>query len=83
MVKNSFNFWYLSGITHYIINELKLFFFQANSSFKCFDRPAPNMLEIFLPALPKNVTDYSYFILISLPIIPILFFSKSPQSDHG
>ena len=28
--------------------------------------------KLFLPALPKKFTDYSYFILISLPIIPIL-----------
>ena len=28
----------------------------------------------FLSALPKKFTHYSYFILISLPIIPILFF---------
>ena len=30
--------------------------------------------RLFLPALPKKFTHYSYFILISLPIIPILFF---------
>ena len=30
--------------------------------------------HLFLPALPKNFTHYSYLILISLPIIPILFF---------
>ena len=31
--------------------------------------------RLFLPALPKKFTNYSYFILISLPIIPILFFA--------
>ena len=30
--------------------------------------------RLFLPALPKKITHYSYFILISLPIIPMLFF---------
>ena len=40
-------------------------------------KPQPNMLKtlpIFLAALLKKFTHYSFFILISLPIIPILFF---------
>ena len=37
-------------------------------------RVAPIMLEIFLPALPKKITHYSYFMLLSLPIILIKFF---------
>ena len=40
-------------------------------------KPEPNMLktliyQLFLLALLKKFTYYSYFILISLPIIPIL-----------
>ena len=40
-------------------------------------KPEPNMLKVyqlFFPVLLKKFTHCSYFILISLPIIPILFF---------
>ena len=40
-------------------------------------KPEPNVLKI-LPIIPSSTSQkntYSYFILISLPIIPILFFS--------
>ena len=30
--------------------------------------------QLFLLALPKRFTQYSYFILTSLPVIPILLF---------
>ena len=40
-------------------------------------KPEPNILRIFqlfLPELLKKFTRYSYFILLSLPIIPLLYF---------
>ena len=40
-------------------------------------KPEPNMLKALLIIPSSNsqkFTHYSYFILISLPIIPILFF---------
>ena len=47
------------------------------SSSYIINRAASNVLEInllFFPALPKKFTHYSYFMLLSLPIILIKFF---------
>ena len=41
------------------------------------DKPEPNMLKTlsFIPSsTSQKITYYSYFILTSLPIIPMLFF---------
>ena len=38
--------------------------------------------QSFLPALPKSVPHYSYFVLISLPIIPILFFCINASGTY-
>ena len=63
-----------SGIQFIILSLLyPLTTFYLNITAK----PEPNMLKLyrlFLPALLKNFTNYSYFILISLPII-FLFYS--------
>ena len=40
-------------------------------------KPQPNMFKILLiipSSTSQTITHYSYFILISLPIIPMLFF---------
>ena len=41
-----------------------------------------NMLKIFLPALPKKIIHFSYFILIIQPIIPLLFFFFNAFAVH-
>ena len=72
-LKIGYMFWVLHSFNFKISNHT----IMSSNITRYFSKPEPNMLknltDYSFQHFPKNFSHYSYFILTSLPIIPILF----------